>query len=278
MLRIWQATEAARTFTAVILGCVVLWAVCVWIFDLPVFLVPSPMTVLKEFIEKPQFYFANSLSTLWVSLGGFALAVLAGLVLSIGIIRSVWLERTLYTLLVGLNSLPKVALAPLFVIWFGTGAISKMAVVISIAIFPIVIGTVLGLRSIDPELINMARAMRAPQKRILWKLRFPQALPSLLSGMKVSISLALVGTVVGEFIAGNKGLGSTILAAQGTFDTTQVFVCIVLLGILGAILFYAIDLVERYLIPWHPSHRGHKQQAANPQRAPASQGRAGVAH
>lgn len=270
MLRIWKATEAARTFMAVILGCILLWAACVWLFKLPVFLVPSPLTVFEEFITKPEFYFTNSLSTLWVSLGGFALAVGAGLVLSIGIIRSVWLERTLYTLLVGLNSLPKVALAPLFVIWFGTGSMSKMAVVISIAIFPIVIGTVLGLRSIDPDLINMAKAMRAPQKQILWKLRFPQALPSLLSGMKVSISLALVGTVVGEFIAGNNGLGSTILAAQGTFDTTQVFVCIVLLGILGAILFYAIDLVERYLIPWHPSHRGHKKTASNPSRAPGN--------
>jgi len=220
---------------------------------------------LHEFSKKPEFYFKNALSTLWVSLGGFGLALLAGLILSIGIIRSIWLERTLYTLLVGLNSLPKVALAPLFVIWFGTGSMSKMAVVISIAIFPIVIGTVLGLRSIDPDLINMARAMRAPQKQILWKLRFPQALPSLLSGMKVSISLALVGTVVGEFIAGNNGLGSTILAAQGAFDTTQVFVCIVLLGVLGAILFYGIDLVERYLIPWHPSHREHKKCAASPQ-------------
>src|SRR5690606_10763383 len=157
MLRIWQATEAARTFAAVILGCILIWAVCVWLFELPMFLVPSPLTVLEEFMQRPEFYFANSLSTLWVSLGGFALAVVAGLVLSIGIIRSIWIERTLYTLLVGLNSLPKVALAPLFVIWFGTGSISKMAVVISIAIFPIVIGTVLGLRSIDPELINMAR-------------------------------------------------------------------------------------------------------------------------
>ncbi len=265
MLRIWQSTEAARTFLAVILGCILLWEICVLVLKLPEFLVPSPMTVLHEFSKKPEFYFKNSLSTLWVSLGGFGLALLAGLILSIGIIRSVWLERTLYTLLVGLNSLPKVALAPLFVIWFGTGSMSKMAVVISIAIFPIVIGTVLGLRSIDPDLINMARAMRAPQKQILWKLRFPQALPSLLSGMKVSISLALVGTVVGEFIAGNNGLGSTILAAQGAFDTTQVFVCIVLLGVLGAILFYAIDLVERYLIPWHPSHREQKKCAAGPQ-------------
>ncbi|GAA4334776.1 ABC transporter permease [Pigmentiphaga soli] len=267
MLRIWRATEAARTFLVVVLGILLLWEICVHVLHMPEFLVPSPSVVLHELIDKPDFYLANSMATLWISLAGFAVSAAAGLVLSVAIIRSIWLERTLYTLLVGLNSLPKVALAPLFVIWFGTGGASKIAVVITIAIFPIVIGTVLGLRSIDPELVNMARAVRASQRHILWKLRFPQALPSLLSGMKVSISLALVGTVVGEFIAGNNGLGSTILAAQGAFDTTQVFVCIVLLGVLGAVLFYAIDLAERFLIPWHPSHREKMRRAAAPQRA-----------
>lgn len=264
MLQIWRTTEAARSFIAVILGTLLLWEICVHLFKLPEFLVPSPSTVFQEFAKNPGFYFRNAFVTLWVSLIGFGLAVVFGLILSIGIISSIWLERTLYTLLVGLNSLPKVALAPLFVIWFGTGAMSKMAVVISIAIFPIVIGTVLGLRSIDPELINMARAVCAPQRQILWRLRFPQALPSLLAGMKVSVSLALVGTIVGEFIAGNNGLGSAILTAQGSFDTKQVFVSILFLGVLGAVLFYSVDFIERKLIPWHPSHRGHKKSASRP--------------
>ena len=267
MFNFWRSTEAARTMLIVVLGCVLVWEICVHVLGMPEFLVPSPTVVFHELVDKPDFYLTNSLSTLWISLAGFGLSVLAGLLLSVAIIRSVWLERTLYTLLVGLNSLPKVALAPLFVIWFGTGGVSKIAVVISIAIFPIVIGTVMGLRSIDPELINMAKAMRASQRQVLWKLRFPQALPSLLSGMKVSISLALVGTVVGEFIAGNIGLGSTILSAQGTFDTKQVFVCIALLGVLGAILFYLIDVLERKLIPWHPSHRGQKVTQPSGQRA-----------
>lgn len=271
MLQIWRTTETARAITVVIFGTMLLWEICVRLLQIPEFLVPPPSAVFQAFVKNPTFYFTNALSTLWVSLAGFGVAVGAGLILSIAIIRSVWLERTLYTLLVGLNSLPKVALAPLFVIWFGTGAMSKMAVVISIAIFPIVIGTVLGLRSIDPDLINMARAVRASQRQILWKLRFPEALPSLLAGMKVSISLALVGTVVGEFIAGNSGLGSVILAAQGAFDTKQVFVSILFLGVLGAILFYAVDFIERRLIPWHPSHRGHKQCKSKPQvKGPAS--------
>jgi NitT/TauT family transport system permease protein len=191
---------------------------------------------------------------------GFGLAVLLGVVLAVGIIHSAWLERTLYVLLVWLNSLPKVALAPLFVIWLGTGSASKIAVVITIAIFPIVIDSVLGLRSVDPDVIDMARAMRASQRQVLWRIRFPQALPSLFAGMKVSISLALVGTIVGEFIAGNQGLGSAILAAQSTFDTPQVFVSLIFLGILGTILFYAVDAAEARLLPWHPSHRRRRSR------------------
>jgi NitT/TauT family transport system permease protein len=214
--------------------------------------------MLKAIAKDPQFYLLNTLATLYIAAGGFALAVLFGVLFAIGIVHSVILERTLYTLLVALNSLPKVALAPLFVIWFGTGSASKTAVAISIAIFPIVIDTVLGLRSIDPDVMNMARSMRASRRQILWKIRFPQALPSLFAGMKVSISLALVGTIVGEFVAGNRGLGNAIMVAQGTFDTPQVFGAIFLLALLGTLLFYAVDLLERRLIPWHASQRGEQ--------------------
>jgi NitT/TauT family transport system permease protein len=258
MFRFWRASEGLRAVTAVIIGSFILWEVCVHVFQLREFVVPAPSVVFQALARNPNFYFWHAMWTLGIALGGFALAVFFGVVCAIGIIHSIWLERTLYTFLVGLNSLPKVALAPLFVIWFGTGSASKTAVAISIAIFPIVIDSVLGLRSIDPEVMNMARAMRASRAQVLWKIRFPHALPSLFAGMKVSISLALVGTIVGEFVAGNKGLGSAILAAQATFDTPQVFVSIILLGVLGTILFYGVDLLERRLIPWHASQRGHR--------------------
>jgi NitT/TauT family transport system permease protein len=262
MYQAWRASEAIRSVAAVIVGTLLLWEISVHVFHIREFVAPAPSVVFQALVKSPNFYFQHALTTLWVTLAGFGLAVVFGIVFAIGIIHSVWLERTLHPFLVGLNSLPKVALAPLFVIWFGTGSASKTAVAISIAIFPIVIDSVLGLRSVDPEVINMARAMRASQGQILWKIRFPQALPSLFAGMKVSISLALVGTVVGEFIAGNKGLGSAILAAQATFDTPQVFASIILLAILGTILFYAVDFMERRLIPWHSSHRSHKTSAA----------------
>jgi NitT/TauT family transport system permease protein len=129
-------------------------------------------------------------------------------------------------------------------------------VALTIAIFPIVIDTALGMRSIDPDALSMARAMRASRTQILLRIRLPNALPALFAGMKVGISLALVGTIVGEFVAGNTGLGGVILSAQGTFDTPQVFASITLLGVLGTILFYGLDFLERRSIPWHASQRG----------------------
>lgn len=258
MLRVWYASEKARWVVAAIVAALLLWEVCVHAFGVREFIAPAPSAVFRTFFKDPAFYGQHAWVTLWVALVGFGLAVLFGVVFAVGITHSVWIERTLYALLVGLNSLPKVALAPLFIIWFGTGSASKTAVAITIALFPIVIDSVLGLRSVDPEVMDMARAMRASKRAILWKIRFPQALPSLFAGMKVSISLALVGTIVGEFVAGNQGLGSSILAAQSNFDTPQVFVSIFLLAVLGTLLFYAVDFVEGQLIPWHPSHRGRK--------------------
>jgi NitT/TauT family transport system permease protein len=152
-----------------------------------------------------------------------------------------------------------VALAPLFVIWMGTGIEPKVAIVVMIAIFPIVIDTVMGLKSVDPEMLNLARACRASTFKTLWKIRFPNALPSIFSGMKVGISFALVGAIVGEFVAGSSGLGYVILIAQGNFDTPRVFAALVLLGLLGTFLFYLVDLAESLCLPWHVSQRGEQQ-------------------
>jgi NitT/TauT family transport system permease protein len=189
---------------------------------------------------------------------GFALAVVIGVLAAIGIVYSRILESTLYTLLVSLNSIPKIALAPLFIIWMGTGVSSKVAISMLIALFSIVIDTVLGLRSVDPDVLDMSRSMRASPLQVLWKIRFPTALPAMFAGMKVAISLALVGAIAGEFVASQVGLGYVILTAQGMFNITRVFAAVVLLGVIGTILFYLVALAERIAVPWHVSQRaGH---------------------
>ena len=197
----------------------------------------------------------HSAYTVGACLLGFFMALVVGVLAAIGIVYSKLLENTLYTFLVSLNSIPKIALAPLFIIWMGTNLSSKVAISMLIALFAVVIDTVLGLRSVEPEVLDMAKSMRARPLQVLWKIRFPSALPAMFAGMKVAISLALVGAIAGEFVASSVGLGYVILTAQGMMQTTRVFAAVILLGVLGTLLFYAVSLVEYFAIPWHVSQR-----------------------
>jgi len=242
---------------AVLAGSVLIWELLCWLLEVRVFILPAPSRIFLEIVDTPIYFLSNAGFTLMTTLAGFALAVILGVVAAVGIVHSVFLERTLYTLLVALNSVPKVALAPLFVIWMGTGSEPKIAIALMIAIFSIVIDTVLGLRSADTDMINMARAARATQLQILIKIRFPMALASMFAGMKVGISFALIGAIVGEFVAGETGLGHVILLSQGMFDTPRVFAAIFILGAMGTILFYIVEAAERFFLPWHVSQRGY---------------------
>jgi NitT/TauT family transport system permease protein len=264
----WVRSERSRLLAIVLALTVVVWELAARWLNVPSFLLPAPSAIYTEFASSPGYFLIESVSTLETTLAGFALAVVIGVALAIAIVYSRFLDRTLYTALIAMNSVPKVALAPLFVIWLGTGFQSKIAIAMLIAVFPILIDTVLGLKSIDPEMLNMARAGQASTLQTLVKIRFPNALPSMFAGMKVAISLALVGAIVGEFVAGSIGLGHVILAAQGNFDTPRVFVALVLLGILGTLLFNAIELVERLTLPWHVSHRGQTKAEKKPIRMP----------
>lgn len=250
------------SFQAIVFSllCLLLWEAIIQLGGVREFLFPAPSTILQEIYEYPTFFLKNGFYTLLTTLTGFCIAVALGVSFAIGISQFRVLENTLYSLLVSLNSIPKVALAPLFVIWLGTEMAPKIAIAVTIAIFPIVVDMVLGLRSVNPETISMARAARASEWQILRKIRFPSALPSLFAGMKVAISMALVGSLVGEFVAGSKGLGHAILLAQGMFDTPRVFAAILILGVMGTILFYIIDVFERISLPWHASHRGSAKE------------------
>lgn len=259
---LWKRSENSRLAILTMVILLLAWEGAVRFFGVREFLLPAPSKIIADFMEQPGFLLLQSLDTLQTTLAGFVLAVVLGVGAAIGIVYSRFLDRTLYALMVALNAVPKVALAPLFVIWLGTGSAPKIAIAMLIAIFPILIDTVLGLKSIDPEMLNMARANQASRSKVLWKIRFPNALPSIFAGMKVGISFALVGTIVGEFVAGETGLGHVILVAQGSFNTPTVFVALALLCVLGVILFKALELAEERLLPWHASQRG--KPAADP--------------
>lgn len=239
----------------VLLAMLLLWEAAVWLLRPPPIILPPPSAILVELADAPRYFLRHAGFTLWTTLAGFALSVVLGVAAAVGITASRILDRVITTFLVVMNSLPKVALAPLFVIWMGTGAEPKIAIAVMLAIVSIVADVALGLRSVDPDALALARVHRASAWRILWKLRFPNALPALFVGMKVAISFALVGAIVGEFVGGSAGLGYVILVAQGQFDTVRVFAALVVLGIIGTVLFYAVEAAERVMLPWHVSQR-----------------------
>jgi NitT/TauT family transport system permease protein len=245
----------------VMLGFFVVWEAGVRLFNVPSYFLPPPSLVLQELASEPVWYLKHTAYTVLTTMEGFALALAVGVAAAIGIVYSRVLENTLNTLLVSLNSIPKIALAPLFIIWFGTGAESKVAVSFLIALFSIVIDTVLGLRSADPEALDLLKTMKGTRLQALLKIRFPNALPYMFAGMKVAISLALVGAIAGEFVASQEGLGFVILSSQSMFQTVRVFAAILLLGIGGTLLFFLVDLAERLACPWHVSHRSAEEQA-----------------
>jgi NitT/TauT family transport system permease protein len=251
----WRRWEHARTVVVVLAASILLWEGSVRAFGIRSFLLPAPSAVIGDIFEHPIFFGEQSLYTLYVTLTGFVIALFGGVLAAIAIVSSRILDRIFYTLLVATNSVPKVALAPLFVIWLGTGGAPKIAIAAIIAVFPIVINTTAGLRAVDRDMIDLARAARAARRDIMMKVRFPNALPSMFAGAKIGISFALIGAIVGEFVAGERGLGNVILTSQATFNSARAFAAILLLGILGTIMFFIVELFERWALPWHISQR-----------------------
>ena len=235
----------------------VLWALVVRVFQMPQYLLPGPIPVFAS-LAKNIAVLANQ--TLWTSatvLIGFVVAALFAIPLAMVIVVSPVLERLLYPPMVATQSIPKIALAPLFIVWFGFGVAPKVAVAFLIAFFPIVIDTIVGLRSIDPAMIQLARSMGAPPYRVFLKLRLPHALPAIFGGLKVASSLAVVGALTGEFVGSDKGLGYLLVQASGNLNTALLFATLVILSALAMAFFYLVEVLERIAIPWHASQRAH---------------------
>jgi NitT/TauT family transport system permease protein len=197
----------------------------------------------------------NTVPTLNATLIGFGAAAVFGVPLGLALVYSPTLHTALNPLLVLVNSAPKVAVAPLFIVWLGFGIQSVALMAFLVSFFPVVVSTSLGAASVPPGFIDLARSMRTGKVRTFTKVRFPHALPHIFGGLKIAISYALVGTVVGEFVASQNGLGYLIVSSNGVFNTARGIACVIWLSILGVILFYAVRLVERRLLFWHPSVR-----------------------
>lgn len=258
LFRVLKNVLASEAMRPVLLIAIILvgWDLGVRIFRIPPYLVPSPTMVVGELIAHWPMLLRETLPTLYATLGGFLLSVLFGIPVAILIASSRTVESYVYPILVFSQSVPKIAVAPLFVVWFGFGILPKIIAAFLLGFFPVVVATVIGLKSIETDMLDLARSMRAGALRTFLHVRLPYALPSIFGGLKVSITLAVVGAVVGEFVGSNSGIGYVLQVANGNFDLPLMFAALFILSMMGVVLFMLLDFIEHLSIPWHASRRG----------------------
>jgi NitT/TauT family transport system permease protein len=229
---------------------IALWQLAVMFLDIREYLLPGPVAVWRALLGDEIPWGRH----LWVTgaeiLGAFALAGIAGVGLGLAIAWSPAMSRTLTPFLVFVNTLPKVAVAPLFLIWMGYGILPNMLIGALIGFFPVVINTAVGLTQIDEDLIDLGRVFNAPKWKVFVKIRVPNAYPYILSALKITATAAVVGAIVGEFVASQRGLGYVIITSQSSMNTPVAFAALVWISILGLVLFGLVAGLSRLLAPW----------------------------
>ena len=243
----------ARTIVFPVLALALLilvWEALVWLFSIPEFLLPAPSQIYKATTAVWPVMLEHTISTIRTTMLGFLVSILISLPLAVAIASSPLLANSIYPLLVLTQSIPKVAIAPIIVVLVGAGEISRVLVAFLIAFFPLVISIATGLLATPQELVELGRSFNATHLQELIRIRLPHAVPFVFSGLKLSITFAVIGAVVGEFVAADRGLGYQILSATAFFKTSLAFGAVMLLSIIGIVLFQAVVLIERIFFPW----------------------------
>jgi NitT/TauT family transport system permease protein len=228
----------------------VLWQAYVDIFAVNRIVLPSPLAIAQATIENFHLLLAQTWPTLKESIYGFLLALAIGIPLAVCVANSRVLNLIFYPILIATQSIPKVAVAPIILVWFGIGMESKLVIAFLVAFFPIVVDTATGLQATPPGLLELARSVSASPSQTFWKVQFPAAMPFVISGAKVAVTLAVIGAVIGEFVGSNEGLGNLLLSANAQLDGPLAWAALVWLSALGIFLFFAVAIGERILMPW----------------------------
>jgi len=244
-----------------IFGFLLAWQVFVIAYKVPAYLLPSPTDIAHTFIDQLPKLIHHGWITTYEMLGGYALAVVVALPLALAITSSARFNALVMPTMLFFQIVPKVAIAPLFLVWFGIGVTPKILVAFLISFFPIVIDAAVGLRSMSPEMGDLARSMGASRWQVFAQFRLPTSLPYLFSGLKVAATLAIAGTVVGEFVGADQGLGYLLLTTNSNMETSLMFATIVALTIIGLVFYYVVETLEALLIPWHVTHRVREESA-----------------
>ncbi len=231
-----------------VIGFIVAWQAAVMLLHVPTWLLPAPTAIWAEFVKQAHLLGRHVAATGAGAIGGLAIGSISGIVLAILMVHSRTLERVLMPLLVIDQSVPKLALAPIFVIWFGAGMLTRVFIAMVISFFPLVVNTVRGMTTVDPRVHDLMWTISASRWQILTKVRLPNAVPYILAGLKVAVPLSIIGAVVAEFMQADSGLGYLVLVAVGNVDTPMVFVAVVLMALLSLGLFAIMSVVEWILM------------------------------
>jgi NitT/TauT family transport system permease protein len=238
----------------------VLWELAIRLFRVPTFVLPAPSAVVRSLIENWAQLASATESTALEILLGFVLAAITGIAIALVIVRFDRFGRALYPLIVLFQNVPKVALAPIFILWFGFDLAPKVLLIVVIAFFPVAIDMLVGLQSVEPSFVALMQSVGASRSKILLDVRIPHSLPHLMAGLKVAITFSVIGAIVGEFAGANEGLGYVIQFASTQLDTPLVFAALIVVSVLGLAFYYVVELAERLLVPWAPKfdpvHRG----------------------
>lgn len=243
---------AAVLFAALI----ALWQFAVSFLGIREYLLPSPLAVWDSLISS-QIDWAGHIWVTGVAIfGAFLIAAVGGILLGTVIAWSAFTNRALMPFLVFVNTLPKVAIAPLFLLWLGYGIVPNMLIGALIGFFPVVINTAVGLSQIDDDMLDLGRVFNAPKWKVFAKIRIPNAYPYILSALKVTATAAVVGAIVGEFVASQSGLGYVIITSQSSMNTPLAFGALIWISVLGLILFGAVAALSQILAPWAEGQEG----------------------
>jgi NitT/TauT family transport system permease protein len=252
-VKAWLKKRAGAA--AIFLLLFVVWELAVRLLGIKEYLLPPPSKVWTEFLKRYDPVMASAWVTTQEILAGYALAIAVSIPLALWIAYSRFMETAVYPAIVFLQIVPKIAIAPLFIIWFGFGFTPKLLLVFLLSFFPIVVAAIAGFKSVDPDIMDFARTTGAGGWRLFAKIRLPQALPHIFTGLKVGAALSATAAVVAEFVASDKGLGYLLLQYNGQLETPMVFAIVVLLSLIGLAVYYAVEVVERFTIPWHVSQQ-----------------------
>lgn len=247
----WPVRMLRMTRSWLVLAlAVAVWEILVRQLDVPKYILPAPSAILRAFTAQPALFLSGMWTTTVLSLAGFAAAVVIGVALAIPMARSALFEELVYPFLNIVRVMPTVAIAPLLIIWFGRGTIPIVICSFLIAFFPIVVAMAHGLTSVEPDLINVMKLANASERSILLRIRIPNALPHLFSSFRIAAPGAVVGTLLGEFIAARAGLGYLITVYSAQLNTAAVFLLALLSCVVGIVFFNACVWAERVLVPW----------------------------